>query len=187
MEEIRVVAFAGSLRERSYNRALLRAAIAMAPAGLRIEAWDRAAEVPAYSQDLQEAALPPVVEDLKSAIGKADAMLFVTPEYNFGVPGFLKNAIDWASRPAGGSVMKDRPAGLMGASSGPFGTARGQLQLRTVLQSIGVLVMPQPQVLVMHAKARFDEDLNVKDDTTKKVIAEFLDAFEAFVRRVGRA
>jgi chromate reductase len=187
VDQLRIIACAGSLRERSYNRALLRAATAMAPPGVRIEQWDRVAEVPPYNQDVQDAGPPEVVEALRSSIDRADAMLFVTPEYNYGVPGFLKNAIDWASRPAGRSVMNGRPAGIMGASTGPFGTVRGQLQLRTNLQSIGVLVMPQPQVLVMNAKERFDDDLNVKDDTTKKVIGGFLDAFTTFMRQVGRA
>lgn len=185
MEEIRVVAFAGSLRKRSFNRALLRAVMARAPGHFRIEHWDRLAGLPAYDQDLYDAGPPAIVADLNAAIEAAHALLFVTAEYNYGIPGFLKNAIDWASRPGGRSVMRGMPAGIMGASTGPFGAVRGQIQLRTILQAIDILVMPQPQVLVMHAKDRFNEALELTDERTVDVVDRYLDAFGTFINRVA--
>src|SRR5205814_8833807 len=120
---------AGSLRTGSYNRALLRAAQELAPAGLELLTFDLA-PIPLYDGDVEAQGDPEPVGALKTAIRDADALLIVTPEYNYGVPGVLKNAIDWASRPPGQSPLNGKPAALMGATPGMTGTARAQLQIR---------------------------------------------------------
>src|SRR5690242_14601242 len=115
---MRACGIAGSLRGGSYNRALLRAAVALAPSGVEIRVFDRLADVPPYNADVEAKGDPEPVGALKQAIRDADALLIVTPEYNYGVPGVLKNAIDWASRPPTGSVLNGKPAAIMGATPG---------------------------------------------------------------------
>ncbi len=127
---IKVFGIAGSLRAGSSNKALLRAAAELAPEGMEIRLFERLAEVPLYNEDVEKAGEPESVAALKGAIREADALLFATPEYNYGVPGVLKNAIDWASRPPRNSVLNGKPAAIMGATPGTSGTARAQLALR---------------------------------------------------------
>src|SRR5882672_4988864 len=127
--KLSVLGIAGSLRAASFNRSLLRAAQELAPAGMTITAFDLA-PIPLYNADVEATGDPEPVAALKSAIRQADALLIATPEYNFGVPGVLKNAIDWASRPPRGSAMQGKPVAIMGATPGGWGTARSQMQLR---------------------------------------------------------
>lgn len=172
---VRVVAMAGSLRERSFNRALLDAAVDLAPDNMEIEILD-IASVPMYNADLDnEDDRPDVVRWLKQAIDEADAMLFATPEYNWGIPGVLKNAIDWASRPAGRSPMAGKTAAIMGATQGLWGTIRAQDHLRDVLSSTGVHVVLRPQVLVSGAADKFDDDLNLADEATRGFVRQLLE------------
>src|SRR5215510_14517809 len=150
-----VVGFAGSLRRGSYNRALLRAAVENAPPRIRITTVD--IDLPVYNADVEASALPKVVSDLRERIRQADGLLIATPEYNYGVPGVLKNAIDWLSRPPRNSALDGKVAAVMGASLGTMGTARAQLQLRQTFVFTNTYVLLQPEVLVGRAHEKFDE------------------------------
>lgn len=176
-----VVAFAGSLRAGSYNRALLRAAIETAPDGMTIEIVDIGA-IPLYDADLEEAGLPEPVAAFKSAIAAGDGLLIATPEYNHGVPGVTKNAIDWASRPPRRSPLDRMPIGVVGASPGMTGTARGQSQLRQAFGFTNSYCMPQPQILVASAHEKFDADGRLTDGATREYLAKFLTAFADWIR-----
>src|SRR6185312_12924198 len=149
-EPLHVLGFAGSLQQGSYNRALLEAARELAPAHLIIEIFDLA-PIPLYNGDLEAQGDPAPVAAFKNAIRRADGVLMVTPEYNHGVPGVMKNAIDWASRPPRKAVLNAKPVGLMGASPGITGSARGQSQLRQAFEFTNSYAMPQPELLVFHA------------------------------------
>jgi chromate reductase len=179
---LRICGLAGSLRQGSYNRALLRAAKALAPPGLVVDVFDLA-EVPLYNGDVEAAGDPPGVAALKAAIRGADGVLFVTPEYNHGVPGVMKNALDWASRPPREAVMNAKPVGIIGASPGMTGSARGQSQLRQAFEFTNSYCMPQPEVLVFKAHEKFDAQGALTDEPTRQFLARYLVAFEAWVRR----
>ena len=176
-----MAAFAGSLRAGSYNRALLRSAIETAPEGMTIEIVDIAA-IPLYDADLEAVGMPEPVAALKRAIAAADGLLIATPEYNHGVPGVTKNAIDWASRPPRESPLDRKPVGIVGASPGMVGTARGQSQLRQAFEFTNSYCMPQPQVLVAHAHEKFDADGRLIDEKTREHLAKFLIAFADWIR-----
>jgi chromate reductase len=179
---LRICGLAGSLRQGSYNRALLRAAKALAPPGLVIDVFDLV-EVPLYNGDVEAAGDPPGVAALKAAIRGAHGVLFVTPEYNHGVPGVMKNALDWASRPPREAVMNAKPVGIIGASPGITGSARGQSQLRQAFEFTNSYCMPQPEVLVFKAHEKFDAQGELTDEPTRQFLARYLVAFEAWVRR----
>ncbi len=179
---LRVCGIAGSLRAASYNRALLRAARALAPPGLAIAVFDLAA-VPLYNLD---AGSPPPILELKRAIGEADALLLASPEYNYGVSGVLKNALDWASRPPRESVLIGKPTAILGASPGFAGTARGQVMLRTVLQGTHTPVMVAPEIFVTLAEEKFDAAGELADEPTREHLRRFLATFEAWARRMLR-
>jgi chromate reductase len=177
-----ILGVAGSLRKASYNRALLRAAVELAPASLRIETFDLA-PVPLYNGDVEAAGDPPGVAAFKQAIAAADAVLFVTPEYNHGVPGVMKNAVDWASRPPGHAPLGGKPVGIIGASPGMTGSARGQSQLRQAFEFTDSYCMPQPELLVFRAHEKFDAAGVLTDEATRVHLVGYLAAFEAWVRR----
>lgn len=182
-----ILAIAGSLRAGSYNRALLEAARELAPEGMEIRVWDRLRDLPHYDADLDtDERRPEAVVELKRAIGEADGLLFATPEYNYSVPGVLKNAIDWASRPGYKSELAGKPAALMGASASAVGTARGQAHLREVLYATLARVLPHPGVLVNGAPAKFAGG-RLADEATRGFVAEFLSHFAVFVRQQGAA
>jgi chromate reductase len=175
--KLRVLGIAGSLRKASFNRGLIRAAQEVASSRMDIETFDRLGDIPPYNDDvLQEEGVPPVVQEFKDRIRAADALLIATPEYNYGVPGVLKNAIDWASRPPTDNPFKAKPIGIMGASGGNFGTARGQMALRQTFVFVEGYVMVRPELLVFRADQRFDENGNLHDEATRKMLAGFLDA-----------
>jgi chromate reductase len=180
---IRVLGVAGSLRKASFNRALLRAAVELAPATLRIETFELDA-VPLYNGDVEAAGDPAGVAAFKQAIVAADAVLFVTPEYNHGVPGVMKNAVDWASRPPRGAALAGKPVGIVGASPGMTGSARGQSQLRQAFEFTDSYCMPQPEVLVFRAHEKFDAAGVLTDEATRAHLGGYLSAFEAWVRRL---
>jgi chromate reductase len=177
-----IASFAGSLRQGSLNRALLRAAVALAPPTLRIAIHDLAA-VPLYNGDVEARAVPEPVEALRAAVRAADGLLIVTPEYNHGVPGVLKNTIDWLSRPPRGSALDGKPAAIMGASPGLTGTARGQSQLRQAFVFTNTYAMPQPEVLVARAHEKFDARGELTDAPTREFLAAFLARFAEWVAR----
>lgn len=180
-----IVGIAGSLRAGSYNRNLLIAARELAPEGARVELFDLS-EVPLYNADLDnDENRPDAVVALKEAIANSDGVLFATPEYNHGVPGVLKNAIDWASRPGLRSPMAGKAMGIMGAAPGVIGTARAQEQLKLVLESTLALVMPHRGVVVGGAKDRFDGDGRLSDETTRQFVAAYLKDLAAWIRRMA--
>jgi chromate reductase len=170
-----LLGIAGSLREGSYNRGLLRAARELAPEGVELEEHDLRG-LPFYDGDLEAAGDPAPVTELKEAIQRADALLIATPEYNRGVPGGLKNAIDWASRPALASPLAGKHVAIMGASTGLGGTARAQQQLRDALEFPGAIILQRPEVLVPEAFMRFDEHGELVDEETRREIAELLES-----------
>ena len=181
---MRILGIAGSLRAGSFNRSLLRAAGELAPAGMEIEAYDISG-IPLYNGDVEAQGDPPPVAAFKSAIRDAPALLVATPEYNYGVPGVLKNAIDWASRPPDRSVLNGKPAAIMGASPGAHGTVRAQLQLRQAFVFTRTLAMLAPEVLVAKAHEKFDGDGRLTDETTRGFVRKFLEAFAAWIQKVG--
>ena len=178
-----VLGIAGSLREQSFNRGLLRAAVELAPDGMRIEIWDRLREIPPFDADVEAQGDSEPVADLKRAIAAADALLVVTPEYNYGVPGVLKNAIDWASRPPGKSPLGGKPAAVMGATPGQTGTARAQLALRQSFIFTDTPVLLRPEVLVNRAGEKFDAAGNLTDEKTREFVRKLLDALAAWTAR----
>jgi chromate reductase len=187
---LNVVGIAGSLRRGSYNRGLIRAAVGLAPAGMRLTVHELG-DLPMFNADVEAEGDPDPVRRLKEAIGEADALLIATPEYNRCVPGVLKNAIDWASRPARQSVLTNKPVAIMGASTGGGGTARAQAHLRDGLGYTNGLVLPQPEVLVPFAASRFDEAGDLHDEETREAIRDLLLALAEWIRQLreglGRA
>lgn len=179
-----VCGIAGSLRRSSYNRALVRAARELAPSDLEIRIFDRMADIPLYDQDVEDEGDPEPVQALKQAIDEADALLIATPEYNHGVPGVLKNAIDWASRPASGSVLSGKPAAILGASPGITGTARSQSQLRQAFVFTNTPTLPQPEILVYRAKDKFDEEGRLTDEKTREFVGKLLRELADWTRRL---
>ncbi len=164
---IRVLGFAGSLRAASLNRALLKAAQGLAPVGMTLEIFDLG-PVPLYNGDVEAAGDPPGVAAFKDAIRAADGVLMVTPEYNHGVPAVMKNAIDWASRPPASAALNGKPVGVIGASPGMTGSARGQSQLRQAFEFTNSYCMPQPEILVYRAHEKFSPDGALTDEATAK-------------------
>ena len=170
-----ILGIAGSLRQSSYNRSLLRAARELLPAGVELVEHDLR-DLPLYDGDVEAAGDPQAVTALKDAIRDADAILIATPEYNRGIPGVLKNAIDWASRPPLASPLAHMPVAVVGASTGLGGTARAQEQVRSALEFPGALVLEEPQVLVPEAFLRFDESGELTDDGVRAELGDLLDA-----------
>ncbi len=182
MADVKILGIAGSLRQGSFNRALLRTAERLAPEGMTIDPFDLI-DVPLYNADVEAQGDPPGVVALKNAIRAADGVLMVTPEYNHGVPGVMKNAVDWASRPARSAVLNGKPVGLIGASPGQAGTARGQSQLRQAFEFTNSYCMPQPEILVFRAHEKFDAQGNLIDEKTAEFLRKYLEAFKAWVLR----
>jgi chromate reductase len=178
-----ILGLAGSLRRESYNRALLRAAAGLAPPGVTVGVFERLGEIPPYNDDTRLRGLPDPVADLWQAIAAADALLVATPEYNYGVPGVLKNALDWVSRPPAESPLRHRPVAIMGASTGSFGTARAQLALRQTFQCVESYVLLKPEVMVFRAAERFDDAGELADESTRDQVAQLVEALLAWARR----
>ena len=171
----RVLGISGSLRERSYNRALLQAARELAPVGVEIEEFDLAA-IPIYNPDVEASGDPQPVAALRDAVRNADALLFATPEYNRGTSGVLKNAIDWLSRPAMASVLRWKPTAVIGASTGRGGTRRAQQQVREALLFPGAVVLEEPEVAVPIAWERFDMNGELMDERMRDSLQELVEA-----------
>jgi chromate reductase len=159
---MRILAVSGSLRTDSYNTSLLRAAIEAAPEGVELELWEGIGELPIYDQDQESADLPGAVRRLREDWGSADAILFSTPEYNGSVPGGLKNAIDWASRPTLEAALTNQPVALMGASTGQFGAMWAQADLRKILGLAGARIVGD-EFPVTRAHERFDHEGRLLD------------------------
>lgn len=180
---IRVLGIAGSLREGSFNRGLLRAAVEVAPAEMDITTFNRLGDIPPYNDDVMAKGDPEPVAAFKAAIREADAMLIATPEYNYGVPGVLKNAIDWASRPSGNCVLNRKPAALMGCSQGLGGTIRAQHALRQSFVFTETYVMLQPEIKIPSVAKLFDASGRLSDENTRQHIHKFLASFVGWIER----
>lgn len=179
-----ILGIAGSLRKGSYNRAALRAAQKLVPEGMRIDIFELQG-IPLYDGD-QESRPPERVVQLKAAVRAADAVLFATPEYNYSIPGVLKNAIDWGSRPYGDSAWEGKPVAVMGVSPGNLGTARAQYHLRQVFVFLNMFALNRPEVMIGNADERFDEQGNLTDQDTKERTRKLLVALESWTRLLKR-
>ena len=182
---VKILGIAGSLRQNSYNRAALGAASKLLPAGAQLDTFDLSG-IPMFDQD-DKGKLPDTVAALKSRIRQADALLFVTPEYNYSISGVLKNAIDWGSRPYGDNAWFGKPAAIMGASVSSIGTARAQYHLRQVFVSLNLFVLNQPEVMINEAAKRFDSQGNITDDKTKDLIRQLLQGLVGLSARMKTA
>ena len=182
MENINILGIAGSLRQSSYNRAALRAAKSLIPDNAVLNIFELDG-IPGFNQD-DEQNPPERVVELKKRVLAADAILFVTPEYNYSIPGVLKNAIDWASRPYGESVWNGKPAAIMGASIGTLGTARAQYHLRQCCVFLNMFPLNNPEVMIPNAADRFDADGKLVDDKSRQLIAQLLQSLVAWTLRL---
>ena len=184
-QPIRILGIAGSLRRKSYNRAALRAAQQLAPEDAVIDIFELDG-IPVFSEDDERQ--PPVkIVELKKRIREADAVLFVTPEYNYSIPGGLKNVIDWASRPYGDNAWNGKPVAVMGASLGTLGTARAQYHLRQVFVFLNMLAINQPEVMIANAGQNFDAEGNLTNETTKNHIRQLLANLVGWTRGLQKA
>jgi chromate reductase len=180
---MKVLGFAGSLRKGSFNKALLRAAVEVAPASMDIEIFDLEG-IPLFNQDY-ETQPPEKVAEFKARIRAADALLIATPEANYTVPGVLRNAMDWASRPYGDSAFDGKPLAIMGASVGMIATARAQYHLRQTCVFLNMYPLNQPEVMVPFAQDKIDEKGRLVDEPTRKRIGELLESLMAWTRRLS--
>ena len=182
---LKILGIAGSLRKGSYNRSALRAAAKLVPQGAHLETFDLDT-IPPFNSDL-ERELPYSVRAFKAAIQAADAILIVTPEYNYSVPGVLKNAIDWASRPYGENAWDGKTVGVMGASTGLLGTVRAQYHLRQIFVFLNMFPVNKPEVMIAHADDKFDDDGNLTDQLTAQKIRELLEALVDWTKSLQSA
>jgi len=179
---ISVLAFAGSLRRKSYNRALVRAAREVGPPDVEITTFALDG-IPLFNQDVEAEGFPERVRELHEAIAASDALLIATPEYQHGIPGVLKNAIDWASRPPRRAAILRKPVAIMGATPGMWGTARAQTQLRQALVYNNCPMVLKPEVMVSNAGDRFDDEGRLTHGATRKFIVQLLEALADLTRR----
>jgi chromate reductase len=175
---MKVLGISGSLRRDSYNSKLLRAAVELLPDAVELELWDGLREVPPYDEDDDTEPAPAAVAQLRAAIADADALLISTPEYNSSIPGQLKNAIDWASRPIATNVLRNKPVAVVGASTSAFGAVWSQAELRKVLAATGARVI-DAETPVAHAQERFDEDGRLVDEDLRRRLHEVVELLVA--------
>lgn len=180
-QKVHIFGFAGSLRKQSYNKAILAAAVETVPDDASLEVFDLEG-IPPFNQDI-ELQPPDKVKEFKARIRAADAILIATPEYNYSIPGVLKNAIDWASRPYGDNAFDGKPVAVMGASIGTLGTARAQYDLRRSFVFLNMLPLNQPEVMVSFAQDKVDSNGRVTDEKTRKRIKELLESLVSWTRR----
>jgi len=179
---VTILGFAGSLRKNSYNKALLHAALELVPKDAKLEIFDLEG-IPPFNQD-QESQPPDKVKEFKAKIKAADAILIATPEYNYSIPGVLKNAIDWASRPYGDNAFEGKPVAIMGASIGMMGTARAQYHLRQTFVFLNMHSVNRPEVMVSFAPEKMDEKGRVTDEKTREKIRELIESLVAWTRKL---
>jgi chromate reductase len=180
---LHILGIAGSLRRGSYNQSALRAAGELAPDGVELDIFPLD-EIPIFNQDLERTPPAPVIE-FKRRIRQADAILIATPEYNYSVPGVLKNAIDWASRPFGDNAWSGKPVAILGAAPGGVGTARAQYHLRQIFVFLNLLALNQPEVMITDASKRFDAEGNLIDGPTREILRELVESLVSWTRRVS--
>ena len=181
-KHVRILGIAGSLRKGSFNRGALRAAAELVPSDATIEIFELDG-IPGFDQD-REQDPPEKVAELKRKIRDADAILFVTPEYNYSIPGVLKNAIDWASRPYGDNAWNGKPAAIMGASIGKIATARAQYHLRQMMVFLNMFPVNQPEVMIGNAGEKFDQNGNLTDEKIRGYIGGLLQSLIDWTRRI---
>jgi len=179
----KILGFAGSLRKGSYNKAILRAALDLLPEDAELEIFDLDG-IPPYNQDVEDKPVEKVKE-FKARIKAADAILIATPEYNYSIPGVLKNAIDCASRPYGDNAFAHKPVAIMGAAPGLIGSARAQYHLRQCFVFLSCFALNQPEVMVSLVHEKIDKDGRVTDEKTREKIRELLEALVAWTRRLA--
>jgi NAD(P)H-dependent FMN reductase len=183
---MKILAFSGSLRVGSFNRMALAIAVESAKkAGASVDGLDlKAYPMPGFDQDIQDEGMPEIIEKFKAKINEVDGLLIASPEYNHGVPGVLKNVIDWASRksPELGDVFKDKTVGLMTASNGSFGGVRAQLAWLPTFKTLGLIVYP-PQLPIPKAQDVFDENGNIVDQKMKERLEKFAQGFVEFTQK----
>jgi len=182
MDKLRILGFAGSLRVGSYNRALLRAATELLPDGTTLEIFDLNG-IPPFNQDL-EMNMFAKVKEFKSKIREADAILIATPEYNYSVPGVLKNAIDSASRPYGDNPFNDKPVAIISASVGMLGGARAQYHLRQTFIFLNMYPINTPEVIVTFAQNKFDANGKLTDEDTRRFLKQLLEKLASWTKRL---
>jgi len=178
---MRILGISGSLRRGSYNQSLLQGAREVTPSGVTLELYD-IASIPFYNADVEAEGDPAPVAVFKDAIRGADALLIATPEYNHGVPGVLKNALDWASRPHRASPLDCKPTAIMGATAGRGSTFQAQAQLRSALVYSGTCTLAQPELSLSQAAGAFDEAGRLTDEETRDALRELLEAFVEWVQ-----
>ena len=181
-QKIKVLAFAGSLRKGSYNKALVRAALEVAPESVTIEVFDLEG-IPPFNQDF-EANPPQIVKEFKEKIRNAEALLIATPEYNYSVSGVLKNAIDWASRPRADTPLEGKPVAIMSASIGRLGGARAQYHLRQTFVFLNMHPVNRPEVMLPDAPHNVDADGRVTNEQTRQLVRQLLEALAAWTIRL---
>lgn len=181
---MKILAIPGSLRDGSYNRLLIHAAEELAPEGVEIQIFE-IDELPLYNQDEDTPDEPESVAALREQIRDADALLLSTPEYNYSVPGVLKNAIDWASRPYGNAPLTGKPVAIMGASTGMSGTMRAQLAWRPVFLFTDSPVVGKPEVYVAHAGQKFDREGRLIDETARQLIRQLIENLVALAEEAN--
>jgi chromate reductase len=181
---IKILGFAGSLRKDSYNKALLHAAMKLIPKKAKLEIFDIEG-IPLFNQDLEDR-MPQKVKEFKAKIRVADALLIVTPEYNYSVPGVLKNAIDWASRPFGDNSFDGKPVAIMSASPGIIGGLRAQYHLRQILVSLNMNAVNMPEIIVASADKKIDENGNLTDEETRKRIKQLLESLIGWTEKLTK-
>ncbi len=182
--KISILGFAGSLRKGSYNKSLLKAAQEMVPEDATLEVFDLE-KIPPFNQDLENQPAEKVKE-FKTKIRAADAILIATPEYNYSIPGVLKNAIDNASRPYGDNAFNGKPAAIMGASIGMLGTARAQYHLRQSMVFLNMYPLNQPEVMVPFAQEKIDQNGRLTDQKTREKIKELLEALVSWTKKLKK-
>jgi chromate reductase, NAD(P)H dehydrogenase (quinone) len=182
MENFHILGISGSLRAASYNSAALRAAQQLAPTGIAISLADISA-IPIYNDDVREQSLPPSVKKLAEEIAAADAILIATPEYNYSIPGALKNAIDWISK-VPNQPFYEKPVAIMGASMGAIGTARAQYDLRKIFVFLNAYVLNQPEIMIAAAHTRFDAKGHLTDEVARSLIGKQIAALKDWTNRL---
>jgi len=184
MKQVHVLGISGSLRRASYNTALLNAASELLPQGMTLDRFDLSS-IPLYNDDVRVVGFPKPVQEFRDRITAADALLIATPEYNYSIPGVLKNALDWASRPPDPPV-NGKPVAIMGASTGNFGTVRAQMHLRQVCVYCNMFLVNKPEVLVMRAKEKFDTNGRLVDQEARGFLRDLLAALGEWTRRLQK-
>lgn len=179
-----IFGFAGSLRKDSYNKAILRAAAELLPANVQLAVFDLEG-IPPYNQDFEQQPTQQA-KDFKAGIKAADALLIATPEYNYSMPGVLKNAIDWGSRPHGDNVFDDKPVAIMGASIGMIGTARAQYHLRQSCIYLNMHPLNKPEIMVPFVKDKVDEKGRLTDEPTRAKIRDLIESLVVWTRRLKK-